>query len=65
VRPVARRGPDEPEVEPEPEPEPEVAPESEIEAVEAATDAEPDASEPDAGEVVATDDDPTNEGGER
>ncbi len=56
---------DEPEVEPEPEPEPEVAPESEIEAVEAATDAEPDASEPDAGEVVATDDDPTNEGGER
>jgi hypothetical protein len=50
---------DEPEVEPEPEPE--VAPEPEperkpaIEAEEAATDAEPDAAEPDAGEVVATD----------
>ena len=60
---------DEPEVEPEsepevaPEPEPERKPE--IEAEEAATDAEPDAAEPDAGEVVATDDDPTNEGGER
>ncbi len=60
---------DEPEVEPEPEPEvaPEPEPERkpEIEAEEAATDAEPDAAEPDAGEVVATDDDPTNEGGER
>ena len=60
---------DEPEVEPESEPEvapePEPEPEPEIDAEEAATDAEPDAAEPDAGEVVATDDDPTNEGGER